>query len=102
MKRVIIASTMFLASAGLASPGAAASPQKVTKKVVINGKTFRVTVIGDAVMVANKAMFVAFDIQERDDQRAAVKEVTGCEVVDELPSNDAKLRGKLKCPTDAI
>lgn len=80
------------------NPPAIAAPEKVTTKVEINGKKYRVTVIGDAVMVANKAMFVAYDVQERDDQRAAVKQVTGCEITDELPSNDAKTRGKLKCP----
>lgn len=94
----IIAAALFAITLTATS---SAAPKKVTTKVELNGKKYRVTVIGDAVMVANKAMFVAYDIQERDDQRAAVKQVTGCDVIDELPSNDAKTRGKLKCPTSA-
>lgn len=96
MRAVYLISLMLL---GVSThPSAIAAPEKVTTKVEINGKKYRVTVMGDAVMVANKAMFVAYDVQERDDQRAAVKKVTGCEITDELPSNDAKTRGKLKCP----
>lgn len=91
---------ILFATAMLAMPCAALAqaPQKVTKKVEVNGKRFRVTTYGNAVIVANKAAIVRYDVNERDDQRAAVKAATGCDVVDELPSNDARLRGKLSCP----
>jgi hypothetical protein len=93
MKRIL---STFLIAGLVVSPSSAAAP-KVTKKVEVNGKRYRVTTMGDAVLVANKAMIVSYDIHERDDQRAAVKVATGCSIVDELPSDDARLRGKLKC-----
>lgn len=76
---------------------ALARSDKATSKVEVDGKTYRVTRQGDAVVVARKSLIVAFDVAERDRQRAAVRKATGCSVVDELPSQDARLRGKLDC-----
>lgn len=91
--------TMTVLASLLASTPAMgdAGPKRVTKIVEVNGKRYRVVTLGNAVMVANKAFYVAYDVNERDDQRNAVKAATGCQIVDELPSNDAKLRGKLDC-----
>lgn len=86
----------ILIVAGLASPSAAAETA-VTKRVEIEGVPYRVTVKGQAVTVARKTVFSKWDISERDAQRAAVRLATGCSIVDELPGDDARLRGKLAC-----
>lgn len=93
--RTAAVALVALCAAGTAS----AAPDKTSKIVEVNGKKYRVVTQGRAVLVANKAFFVAYDVNERDDQRAAVKLATGCGITDELPSNDAKLRGKLDCPS---
>jgi len=74
---------------------------KTTKRVDVDGKIYRVTRTGDAVVVARKSFIVSYDIGERDAQRRAVLIATGCQIVDELPSTDARLRGKLLCPDGA-
>lgn len=70
---------------------------KVDHFVEVDGARYRVTVKGDEVTVNKKATFVRLTIKERDAQRQAVKQATGCDIVDELP-NTAKLTGKLSCP----
>jgi len=84
--------------ASLALTGVAAA--KETVRVEIEGQRYRVTTQGQTVIVANKAAVVAYSVEERDRQRAAVRAATGCNVVDELPSQDARLRGKLDCPAN--
>lgn len=86
-----------LAIAAFSAAGTEAS-ERQTIKVQVGGKAYRVSRTGDAVVVARKAVLVRYDVTERDAQRAAVLKATGCEVYDELPSNDGRLRGKLKCP----
>jgi uncharacterized protein YabE (DUF348 family) len=70
---------------------------KETKRVEVDGSRYRVTTQNGTVIVANKGMVVAYSVEERDRQRAAVLAATGCRVVDELPGTDARLRGKLDC-----
>lgn len=91
----------LLALLAIASPASAKS-NKVQHYVEIDGTRYRVAIYdGDMVLVANKSAYVSYDIHERDRQRQAVVMTTGCKVVDELPSNDAKLRGKLDCSEKA-
>ncbi|MFZ3484283.1 hypothetical protein [Sphingomonas sp. 3-13AW] len=82
-----------LAAAAVLLPGGQAG----TSKVEVDGKTYRVTVEGESVVVARKSMLVRYDIEERDRQRLAVEKATGCRIADELPSSDARLRGRLVC-----
>lgn len=71
-----------------------------TTKVRIDGQTYRVTVNGDRVEVANKSIIVAREpLLERDARRRAVKEVTGCVLRDELRQGGVLL-GRLDCPTE--
>ena len=70
-----------------------------TKRVEVDGRTYRVTVQGQGVIVANKGAVVTYDLDERDRQRKAVEAATGCRVSDEMPSADARLRGRLDCTT---
>lgn len=75
-----------------------AKEKRVDLHADVDGASYRVTVVNDdKVLVARKALFVAYDLYERDRQRKAVTIATGCEIVDELPSNDARLRGRLDC-----
>lgn len=87
--------------AALIAGHAALASEKTSKRVDIDGKTYRVTRSGDTVVVARKSFLVSYDIGERDAQRRAVLIATGCQIVDELPSTDARLRGKLQCPEAA-
>jgi hypothetical protein len=86
-----------LAAISVSTPGAAKAT-KVNHFVEIDGTRYRVAVYNnEIVLVANKSLVVAYDPYERDRQRKAVVAATGCKVVDELPSNDGKTRGKLDC-----
>jgi hypothetical protein len=86
-----------VATVSVAAP-AAAKPTKVNHFVEVDGTRYRVAVYNnEIVLVANKSLVVAYDAYERDRQRKAVVAATGCKVVDELPSNDGKTRGKLDC-----
>ena len=68
-----------------------------TTKVKIDGQTYRVTVRGDRVEVANKSVIVAREpLRERDARRRAVAEVTGCALSDELRQGSILL-GRLDC-----
>lgn len=68
-----------------------------TKHVMVGDVRYRVTVDGTAVTVARKSLFSKFTLEERDAQRKAVVLATGCTITDELPSDDARLRGRLAC-----
>lgn len=87
----------IILTVALAMASTAAAAQKTTTKVEVDGKTYRVTRSGETVVVARKSLIVAFDIAERDRQREAARKVTGCAVVDELPGQDGRLRGRLDC-----
>jgi hypothetical protein len=87
----------LLTAALLGLTAAAAIAKATTTKVEVDGKKYRVSTDGDAVVVARKSLIVSYDIDERDRQREAVKIATGCMVGDELPSNDGRLRGRLVC-----
>lgn len=90
---------MFLALLlAAASQGAPADkPKKVTQHIVLEGVRYRVTTFGKSVEVANKSASVRYTVDERDAQRKAAQIITGCKLVDELPSTDARTRGKLEC-----
>jgi hypothetical protein len=85
-KIAVIGASVLLIAAG-----------RVTHRVEIDGFKYRVAVEDSAVLVANKGLVVTYSLDERDRQRQAVKKATGCNIVDELPSNDGRLRGKLDC-----
>lgn len=66
-------------------------------KVKVEGSTYRVKVKGDIVYVASKAMIAATNPHARDRMREAVRQSTGCNLVDDYWA-DARLVGKLQCP----
>jgi len=93
MKRIALALLL------VAQPLAAADhPKGRTIKAKVDGSTYRVTVHGQDVEVANKAMLVVRTLETRDQMRRAVKSATGCEVVDDMWAGNVLL-GKLACPT---
>ena len=95
MKAFLVATAL---AAIVASTPGSAKATKVNHFVEVDGTRYRVAVYNnEIVLVANKSLVVAYDPYERDRQRKAVVEATGCKVVDELPSNDGKTRGKLDC-----
>jgi hypothetical protein len=78
------------------APAIASDPDKKTSIVKIDKSSFRVTLVGDTVIVANKAMIAGRTMKVRDQMRRAVIEATGCELTDELWF-DATLKGRLLC-----
>ncbi len=81
---------------------AAATPvPKVEHRVKVDDRTYRVTVTGPNVEVAEKSMVVKRTVETRDRMRRAVTAATGCSIVDELPMLVAKLEGRLSCPPSA-
>jgi hypothetical protein len=88
-------SVIAAALSALSFPGLAWS-EKYEKKVEVDGSTYRVEVRDSVVIVAKKALVVAFTMEERDRMRRAATEATGCRVYDEFP-NGAKLKAKLDC-----
>ncbi len=83
-------------AAYLAAGPAAAVEDSFERKVEVDGSTYRVNVKRNVVTVAKKSLVVRYSIDERDKMRLAVKQATGCNVVDEI-ANGAKLKGKLLC-----
>lgn len=76
---------------------ASADPAPDTWIVKIEKSKFRVTLGNDGVVeVVNKAFLTGRTMSVRDQMRTAVRQATGCDLVDELWF-DAKLKGKLSC-----
>lgn len=71
-------------------------PARKTYHVKVEGSSFRVTVKGDTVIVANKAMITGRTLEVRAKMRLAVKAATGCQITDDLWF-DAVLKGALAC-----
>lgn len=92
LKSVFMAGVLLIA-------GTASAAEKVQHFVDVDGARYRVEVKGDEVTVAKKAVLVKWNMKERDAQRRAVLAATGCEVVDEFEVRNAKLKGRLKCPS---
>jgi hypothetical protein len=71
--------------------------EPTTKKVVIDGKNYRVKVRGQEVEVASKGLVAFKSLDGRDRMRRAVTAATGCKIVDELPISSSILQGRLLC-----
>ncbi|WP_208633029.1 hypothetical protein [Rhizorhabdus wittichii] len=72
--------------------------RSVTHHVVIDGARYRVTVKDGTAIVARKSLLVTYTLEERDRQRRAAEQVTGCRLVDEMPNQGGITMGKLDCP----
>lgn len=79
-------------TAGVGPTGA----ETITHLAVIDSSTYKVRVTGEHVTVANQALVTSFNLVEREKMRAAVKQATGCELVDEV-FLETRLGGKLRC-----
>lgn len=81
--------------------GALGAPQEpthaTTKKVVIDGSSYRVRVRDQEVEVAAKGLIAVKSLNSRDRMRRAVTEATGCQIVDELPISASIMQGHLSC-----
>ena len=73
--------------------------QATTKKVVVDGASYRVRVRGQEVEVAAKSLFAIKSLENRDRMRRAVTLATGCQIGDELRVSAAILQGRLVCGT---
>lgn len=76
---------------------AASAAKSVEHKVQVDGRTFRVKVIGRSFGVFNKALFTVRTPEDGDLMRRAVKEATGCEPKDAYWEG-AHMKGLLDCP----
>ncbi|MDF1506309.1 hypothetical protein [Roseisolibacter sp. H3M3-2] len=91
----LVVALAFLAA--LAAPEQVVPVTKTDHKVKVEGRTFRVTVWPDGkVEVAHKAFVTALTLEVRDQMRVAVKEATGCTLVDEFIVAPI-VQGKLRC-----
>lgn len=72
----------------------AASTNHIVK---VDGRAFRVEVTGQDVRVAQKAAFTKVSLKARARMREAVRQATGCSIVDDY-WNLTKLEGRLDCP----
>jgi hypothetical protein len=72
--------------------------KSVTQHVVVDGARYRVTVKEGVAIVARKSLLVTYTVEERDRQRRAAEQVTGCRLVDEMPNQGGITMGKLDCP----
>lgn len=77
-------------------PVVAASPTSKEYKVKVEGKSYRVKVKGTEVYVSDKSMLTAATLESRSRMRKAVKDATGCNIVDDFWL-EARLAGKLDC-----
>lgn len=79
----MIAVLVALALTAQASPAPATkAPPNGTKRVEIDGRTYRVTVRGKSVEVADKAAFTMRSPESAARMRRAVVDVTGCRMED--------------------
>lgn len=82
----------------LATIVASAPPYIGSKTATINGSKYRVAIRKSGeVVVVSKAILVGRTIGMRDNMRLAVQSTTGCNLVDELWTENT-LRGRLDCP----
>ena len=75
---------------------AAAQPALGTTKTKIGERTYRVTVEREQVVVANKGLVTIKSLDERDRARQAVRQVTGCELADDMWQG-SQIVGRLRC-----
>lgn len=87
--------TTFALAIALANSSTSA-PQRTTIKVRIADGTYRVTVKGKEVEVANKSAFTHRGIESREVLRDAVTKATNCRILDDYWEG-AKLVGRLEC-----
>lgn len=73
-----------------------AAPERREFKAKVGSSTYRVIAEGNRVTVLNKAFLTGRTMDDRDRRRMAVKQVTGCDVTDEMWF-DAKMVGTLTC-----
>ena len=88
-----------LAGVAFAAAPVLGLPKRETRKVVVDGGTYRVSWRAGQVEVAKKSLVVISSLGLRDAMRKAVVAATGCELSDELVLGNI-LEGRLKCPSD--
>lgn len=81
----------------LAMTVSAAAGNKAEHKVQIDGKTYRVKVVGRSFGVFDKSLVTVRSPERGDLMRRAVREATGCEPKDEY-WEQAHMNGLLVCP----
>lgn len=80
---------------------ATAAGGKVEHKVQIDGKTYRVKVVGRSFGVFDKSLVSMRTPERGDAMRRAVRQATGCEPKDEY-WEQAHMKGLLTCPAAGI
>lgn len=89
------AALLLISASGFAMPLDDPAPDRV-QEVQVQGHRFKVEVAGTAVRVIAQPP-LRLTIPARDAMRAAVREATGCTVVDDLWPMDGRFRGRLAC-----